>query len=96
MALFEIAVTATPMNISALLGVSAGSSFSARAKNMGQSAIYRAVSDAAPANLDGAVWRYNPGESFTMTVHAGAIDGNTWLIAASGSVRVILENNIPA
>ena len=47
MALFEIAVTATPMNISALLGVSAGVSFSARAKNMGQSAIYRAVSDAA-------------------------------------------------
>ena len=93
--LFELNLTATPVNISALLMVSTGSSVKARGINLGQFAAYRAVSDAAPLNLDGAVWLYNPGESWNMTVYAGAVDGNTWLMSASAPVRVVIEDNLP-
>ena len=95
MALFELNLTATPVNLSALLSVSAGSSVKARGINLGQFAVYRAVSDAAPQDLNGAVWLYGPGESWTMTVYAGAVDGNTWLMSASASVRVVIEDNAP-
>lgn len=95
MPLFELSITATPVNISALLGVADGASILARAFNAGQFAVYRAVSEDAPTDLNGAVWTYNPGESWTMKVFAGAVDGNTWLTAASTPVRIILEDNAP-
>ncbi len=94
MALFELSITATPMNISALLGVADGTSIKARAMNAGRYAVYRSVSELAPTDLNGAVWPYNPGESWSMVIYAGA-DGNTWLTAASTPTRVILENNLP-
>ncbi len=93
MALFELNITSTPLNISALLGVADGASIKARAVNAGRYAVYRAVSELAPTDLNGAVWPYSPGESWIMTVYAGAVDGNTWLAVASTPVRVILEDN---
>lgn len=95
MALFELNLTSTPVNISALLGVSDGGSIKARAVNAGRYAVYRAVSELAPTDLNGAVWRYNPGESWNMNIYAGAEDGNTWLSVVSTPVRVILEDNQP-
>ena len=95
MALYELSITAVPLNISALLGVADGTSKQARAYNAGQYSVYRAVSLASPTDLNGAVWPYNPGESWSMVVYAGADDLNTWLTAASAPVRVILEDNLP-
>ena len=95
MALLELNLTATPVNLSALLNVGAGSSVKARGINLGQFAVYRAVSENAPPNLDGAVWLYNPGESWSMMVYAGATDGNTWLMSAGAPVRVVIEDNLP-
>ena len=95
MALYEVICTGTPVNLSALLNVGVGSSFKARGRNLGQYSIYRAVSENAPVDLDGAVWQYRPGEDFAMTVYAGPADGNTWLMSAGPSVRVVVEDNLP-
>ena len=95
MALFELTISATPTDISALLGVSGDVSILARGQNLGQATVYRAVGPTAPTNADGAVFRYQPGESFDMSVTAGATNGNTYLMTGSGTSRVVIENNIP-
>ena len=95
MALYDLDITTAPLNVSALLMVADGSSTTVRAINAGQYAVYRAVSENAPSDLNGAIWVHNPGERWRMAIYAGAVDGNTWLIAASNPTRVILEDNAP-
>ena len=95
MAMFDLTVTPTPLDVSALLGVADGTSVRARAQNLSQQTVYRVVAATPPTDLDGAVWRYQPGESWGMLVYAGASDGNTYFAVASGEARVTLEDNLP-
>ena len=95
MALFELSLTGTPVDVSALWGVGVGTAFTARGQNLGQFAIYRMVAATAPTDLDGAVFQYQPGEIFTFTVNAGATDGNTYFATGGETVRVVLEDNLP-
>ena len=95
MSLYEVNATATPTDISAMLGVGVGSSATARIRNAGQFAVYRMVAATPPTNLDGAVWEIAPGEISTFNVHAGAMDGNTYIASSAGTVRVILEDSVP-
>ena len=95
MALYEVICTATPVNISALLGVPDDVAWKIRGRNLGQYSVYRAVSENAPTDLSGAVWQYNPGEDFNLNIYAGAALGNTWLMSAGDSVRVVIEDSLP-
>ena len=95
MALFELNLTATPVNLSTLWGVADGTAVQGRGQNLGYFPAFRMVSATMPTDLDGAVFRYAPGEYFTFTVHAGATDGDTYFASSGPTVRVILEDNLP-
>ena len=95
MALFELLISATPTDISALLDVSGNAVAVARGQNLGHATIYRAVAAIPPTSADGAVFRYQPGEHFDMSVTAGMVNGNTYLMTGSGTARVVIESNVP-
>ena len=95
MAMYTLSLTGTPVDVSALWNVGEGSSVKGRGQNLGQFAVYRMVAATPPADLDGAVFQYQPGESFTFTVYAGSADGNTYFATGGETVRVVLEDNLP-
>ena len=95
MAMFLLSLTGTPVDISALWGVADGGAVQGRGQNLGQFAVYRVVAATAPTDLGGAVFQYQPGEVFTFSVHAGAVDGNTYFATGGETVRVVLEDNLP-
>ena len=95
MAMFELILSVIPVNISQMWNVADGTAVQGRGQNLGIFPAFRMVSPTVPVNLDGAVFRYAPGESFTFTVHAGATDGNTYFASSGPTVRLILEDNLP-
>lgn len=92
MALYQVTVTSTPVDISALLGLAMGTSAVCQCQNQGQRPVYRAVAATAPSDLDGPVWRYAPGEAFNLVVYSGLTDGNTYLLTSDGESIVVLED----
>lgn len=92
MAIYELDLTTTPVDLSATLGVADGTSVIVVAQNVGNQSVYRMVSTTAPTVLTSAAFRYQPGESVRFTVHAGASDGDTYLVAGNGTTRVVVDD----
>ena len=92
MAIYEIDLTTTPVDLSALLGVADGSAIAVVVQNVGRESVYRMVAATAPTVLTDAAFRYQPGESVRFSVHAGATDGDTYLVAGNGTSRVVIDD----
>ena len=92
MAIYELTLTTTPLDLSATLGVADGASVIVVAQNVGQQSAYRMVATAAPTALTSAAFRYQPGETHRFAVNAGARDGNTYLAAGNGTTRFLVDD----
>ena len=92
MAIYDIDLTTTPIDLSAMLGVIDGTAIVVVAQNVGQQSAYRMVATTLPTALTNAAFRYQPGESVRFAVHAGARSGNTYLAAGNGTTRFIVDD----
>ena len=92
--LFELSITAVPLDVSAMLGVDQGSSQRVRCWNRGPDSVQRQVATSVPTDPNLASWVYGVGESWVMNV-AGGVDGSTYL-SCGGSSVVILEDTAPS
>lgn len=92
MAIYELDLTTTPVDLSATLGVADGSAVQVALQVVGTESVYRMVSTTVPTVLTGAAFRYQPGETHRFAVHAGASDGDTYIMAGNGTARVVVDD----
>ena len=94
MALTELTLDGTPLDITAMMGQTGRSSAYARAQNRSQTTVYRVVAASPPTDLSGAAFAYGPSETFSFIVYGPDL-GNTYLLTSGPLARVIFEDNAP-
>ena len=92
----EVAVTTTPVDLSALLGVSltghVGTSW--RIQNRGPENVYRAQSVAAPVPAAVRDFRHAESSLVEVRIPSNDLGGATWAWTASGVATIIVEDDI--
>ena len=94
MALTELNLDGTPVDITAMMDQTGRSSATVRAQNRSQTTVYRVVAASPPTDLNGAAFAYGPSETFTFQV-GGPDLGNTYLLTSGPTARVIFEDSAP-